>query len=207
MSTDEQDELLQDDDEIVSGDEYDQPDGSEQLEQELEQELGDIDDGAQTTEQVRQQEEEEEEEIKGGEIRQDNVKDEKGTKREANGAPNSDASMPAYIIFNRSAYGIPLAGNGSDSGRVRDHNQVIVVENDTVLGQLNNAKSWPAATSIPPISIVVVKGRHDENQKIPTNKEKGMFHWYARVVSAENQNSAHRLVRVRVRRAHRAPYP
>ena len=192
MSADEQDELLQDEDEIMSADEYEQPDGSEELQHELEQELDD-EDGDKTTEQVQKQEEEEEEEIEGGEIEPDNSKEERGTKQGANDAQD-DASMPAYIIFNRSAYGIPLAGNGSDSGRVRDHGQVIVVENDTVLGQLNNAKSWPPATSIPPIAIVVVKGRHDENQKIPTNKEHGMFHWYARVVSAENQNSEDRNI-------------
>ena len=210
MSADEQDELLRDDDEIMSGeDEYEHPDGSQELEQELEQELNGSSDFESNEQQVQQREEEEGAEEEGAEeegaevptegqrdcdIEQDEVKEEKGAKEDENGELGTGANMPAYIIFNRSAYGIPLAGNGSESGRVRDHCSVIVVENDTVLGQLHNAKSWPASQDIPPVAIVVVKGRHDESQEIPKDKRHGIFHWYARVVSANNKDSEDRNI-------------
>ena len=101
MSADEQDELLQDDDEIMSAceDEYEQPDGSQELQQELEQELDDLEDDDQNQQQIQQQEEEEggEEGLKDGEIEQDEVKEEKDAKKRANFEMETGANMPAYL--------------------------------------------------------------------------------------------------------------
>jgi hypothetical protein len=54
------------------------------------------------------------------------------------------------------------------------------------LGQMNNARNWPKPDKLPPLCIVVVKGVHDESTVLSTDKNKGPFHWYARVVIEGN---------------------
>jgi hypothetical protein len=104
-----------------------------------------------------------------------------------------DPPLPAYIMFNRSAYSVGSC-TGPEAGRVRDYNHPIVVDDATTLGQMSNAKNWPAAEQMPPLAVVVVKGRHEETTPFPLKKESGTFHWYARVVIKGKEDSADRNI-------------
>jgi hypothetical protein len=95
----------------------------------------------------------------------------------------------AYVISNRVAYSVPYVKMKSgESGRVVDYNECIVVENALVLGSYKSPKSWPAASEFPIKSVVVIKGRLKEGDKIPQDEYSGDFLWYARLVIKGKEN-------------------
>ena len=94
----------------------------------------------------------------------------------------------AFVLFNRAGYIVPYSHDGSTWGRVRDHNLPIEVDSANTLGKMSDPKMWPKPCNLPPNSIVVVKGRQDENTSLKAGAENGPFQWYARVVIKDNKN-------------------
>jgi len=115
------------------------------------------------------------------------------------GANDPEASAKhtndAYVLSNKVAYLVPYAGSDmKGQGRIRDYEDVITVENETVLSQMKNPKSWPEPKDIPSQAIVVIKGRHAEADELAAGKENGPFGWYARVVHKGNPNGPDRKI-------------
>lgn len=97
-----------------------------------------------------------------------------------------------YVIHGDAAYLVPFIGwvdEAKDAsqetlaGRRRDYGDCVVVESDDVLDKMDDPESWPAADKIPPTAIVVVKAKHSEDDTLPDDKKKGLFGWYARVIT------------------------
>lgn len=80
------------------------------------------------------------------------------------------------------------------AGRIRDYGDVIVVENETILGQMKNPKSWPDVKDISTHAVVIIKGRHTEGEDLKPGKEHGPFGWYARVVHKGNLHGPDRKI-------------
>lgn len=110
-------------------------------------------------------------------------------------ADKNEALNEAYVLGNKVAYLVPFVGpDMKGPGRIRDYGEVIVVENETVLGQMKNPKSWPDAKDISTQAVVIIKGRHTEGEELKPGKEHGPFGWYARVVHKGNLHGPDRKI-------------
>lgn len=185
--SDEEDDLIKDDDE----NDMETEDHFRDMEEELENTLN-------STEEPTEDAVKPEEETPAGENATDMGGEEEATTTSTTSntsTANASAIVTSgHVVHNRSAYDIPMS-TGAKAGRVRDWDKPIEVEDQDALLGLSNAKNWPEATKFPPMSVVVVKGRFDENTTIPEAQNKGMFIWYARVVPkvGANPNDRNRL--------------
>jgi len=104
------------------------------------------------------------------------------------GADYTDAKdlTEAYVMRNNVAYDVGLCQNHDGPGRVRDFGDVIVVEDDNVLGAMHNPKNWPAAAVFPPTAICVVKAKHTAEDVLRPVASEGPFGWYARVATKQD---------------------
>tara|TARA_B110001450_G_scaffold98871_1_gene93775 strand:- start:1002 stop:2423 length:1422 start_codon:yes stop_codon:yes gene_type:complete len=89
----------------------------------------------------------------------------------------------AYVMRNNVAYMVGLCPNHDGPGRVRDFGDVVVVEDDGILGTMHLPKNWPAAASFPPTAITVLKAKHTAEDELRPVEDEGPFAWYARVVT------------------------
>jgi hypothetical protein len=105
--------------------------------------------------------------------------------RRDQGADQTDAKDldAAYVMRNNVAYMVGLCPKHDGPGRVRDFGDVIVVEDDSILGTMHLPKNWPAAASFPPTAICVVKAKHTAEDELRPVEDEGPFAWYARVVT------------------------
>ena len=109
-----------------------------------------------------------------------------GGQKNSNGG---DQLKVAYVQRNGVAYLVPLVKPGEEGqypGRTRDYGVPVVVEDNEVLGNMNQPRNWPKPDVFDYKSIVIIKAKHNEDDVIPPDPKEGYYGWYARVITKKD---------------------